>query len=235
MAAIAELSNGRVRVNRMPRNFTDKTTIFSVFPIKIEEVKHTLQPSQYIIDAAPEDGYSSLVVNCAFWLKEMELDLFQEMYVPSETLAKSIIHDYASGLLGYQPDQGPGLFVIPGDMTSKSKLDKYINEDFKSFSDLLNTARAKQKNWYIKLVQLTDALWARTNGNPVVVSDHARLACTKLSLSREWMIQFQTMEKSNCKACGHLVNPSYPVCSNCKSIINSDKAKELGIIFAAQD
>jgi hypothetical protein len=233
MAVLAELGSNRVRINRMPRNFVDKTTIISVFPWPIIETKVTLQPSEFRIEAAPEDGYSSLVVGCAFWLKEMELDVYQEMYVPSEVLAKSIINDYTSGLLGAQPERGPGLFILPGSMDTKSKLDKYISEDLKSFSSMLEAARARQKAWYIELVRMTDAMWARTNGNPVVVSDHARLACTKLSLTREWITQFQTMEKTNCKACGHLINPAYPVCSNCKSIINPDKAKELGIVFAS--
>jgi uncharacterized OB-fold protein len=41
------------------------------------------------------------------------------------------------------------------------------------------------------------------------------------------------MQKINCKACGTLVLPNFPVCPNCKAIVDEEKAKVLNIKFAS--
>ncbi len=224
----------QARVNRLPRNPIDKCTIVSIYPREIVEVKHTIQPSYYRIPAAPKDDFSTLVVGSASWLKEMEPDApYQEMYVGSMTLANSIITDYCQGLLGSGADRGPGVFYVPGTHTRK-ELKEYQNpETFEGFKSLLDRAKLRQRLWYQELVKLSDSLWARSNGNPLVITDDARLAATELGLMKDWMADFKAAELTNCKACGHMVNPMYPVCSNCKNIINPDKAKELGIQFAS--
>jgi uncharacterized OB-fold protein len=80
---------------------------------------------------------------------------------------------------------------------------------------------------------MADALWSRSNGNPLTISDEMKLAARELNLvNKEWLKDSQTMELVRCKACGSLKNPLYPICANCKSIDNPDKAKELGLVFA---
>jgi hypothetical protein len=122
-------------------------------------------------------------------------------------------------------DNMPGLFFIPGAQTLEA-----IKKDHK---DKLDAANQRQNNWYAALVRMADALWSRSNGNPLSISDDAKLAARSLNLvNKEWLKDSQTMELVRCAACGHLKNPLYPICSNCKSISDPAKAKELGIVFA---
>ena len=93
-------------------------------------------------------------------------------------------------------------------------------------------AKMKQKNWFTELVKIADVDWARTNGNPRAISDDSRLAAQKLGLQKAWMQDFRAVELNNCPACGAMININYPVCSNCKNIINTEKAKSLGLKFA---
>lgn len=220
-------------INRIPKNSMDKSTIVSVYPKAIAETKHTMQPSHFRIEAAEKDDFSILVVGCGSWLKEMALDQpFQEIYVGSTQIAQSFILDYSAGLLGYNVDQKPGLFSIPGAYDKKS-IRKYINpETLESFDSLISKARDQQRRWFLKLVDLTDSLWARSNGNPLCVNEDSRMAARELGVNKDWMRNFQASQMENCKACGHMVNPIYPVCSNCKNIINPERAKELGLAFA---
>ncbi len=98
---------------------------------------------------------------------------------------------------------------------------------------MLGKAIAAQKLYYAELVKLADSLWARTNGNPLSISDDARLAAKKLGFeNKPWMKDFAAVQMTNCKACGHMVNPIFPVCPNCKNVIDVNKAKEIGIQFA---
>jgi lipopolysaccharide biosynthesis regulator YciM len=71
----------------------------------------------------------------------------------------------------------------------------------------------------MELVKMTDTLWSRTNGNPLVVSDDARLAAKELALTnKDWMMDFQAVQNVRCTACGSLRNPLYPICPTCKSV-----------------
>ncbi len=49
---------------------------------------------------------------------------------------------------------------------------------------------------------------------------------------KPWMIDFTTITLINCPACGHMVRPGYPVCSNCKAIVNKELAEKMKIEFA---
>jgi hypothetical protein len=237
MNALAEFKSNKVRVNRIPRSPLDICTIVSISARAIYEEKITVNPSVYNIEAAEDGDYSLLVVKAASWLKEMEIgevDIYQEIPIGSISLANSIITDYCSGLLGYKPGiADPGLFCVAGEHTKKT-LEGFTDPiTKKAFKVLLEEARVRQRNWYSELVLQTDKLWARTNGNPIVVGEDAKIAAIKLNLNRDWMHNFASLEKINCKACGNLVNPAYPICPNCKAIINEEKAKAAGIKFAS--
>jgi len=82
------------------------------------------------------------------------------------------------------------------------------------------------------LVKLADSLWARSNGNPLAISDSMRTAAKELNLEKDWMKDFRMVETVRCKACGSLLNPMFPVCPTCKAINDPAKAKELGLTFA---
>ena len=119
----------------------------------------------------------------------------------------------------------PGLFFVPGVHTLES-----IRRDHK---DKLEAAQVRQKNWYTALVRMADALWSRSNGNPLAISEDMKMAAKDLNLiNKEWLKDSQTMDLVRCQACGSLKNPLYPICSNCKAITDPVKAKELGLVFA---
>ena len=89
-----------------------------------------------------------------------------------------------------------------------------------------------QKKWFLELVKLADIL-SRSNGNPLSISDDARLACKELNIqNKPWLGDLQASELVRCIACGNLRNPQFPICSVCKAIVDKDKAKELGLTFA---
>ena len=119
----------------------------------------------------------------------------------------------------------PGIFWIPGEINDILLRTKH--------KVVLENAKERQVRFWHTLIRLADSFWARTNGNPLCISDEMRLAAKELKMeSKEWMANFQMLGKINCKACGNPVNPLYPVCPSCKCIWDTDKAKELNIQFA---
>jgi hypothetical protein len=224
---IPGLANQLRRTVRSPVNPMDRSTIVSIYPRVINERKPTITPSQFVIPAGTFENPSILVVGSSSWWREVDQDQpLLEIPNSSIQVAESVVRDYCNGLLGCNmTDAIPGIFWIPGEYTVKSLKEKH--------PVLLQTARTKQNNYYDALIRMADGLWARTNGNPLVLSDDMRLAARERNqLNKDWMKDFTMMDQVRCPACGNLGNPNYPICANCKAIINKDKAKELGIEFA---
>jgi len=118
------------------------------------------------------------------------------------------------------------VFYIPGEWTAdRIKKEKRAE---------LDEAKRKQDNWYKYLVGAADSMWARSNGNPLSISDTMRLAAQELNLgtTKEWVKDAERVELVRCKACGSLKNPLYPICPNCKAIDDPERAKILGLTFA---
>lgn len=216
------------RTVRGPVNPLDKSTIVSIYPKEIDESKPTIQPGRFIIPPGTAETPSLLIVGPSSWWREIDEEQpLLEIPVSSIQIADSVVRDYANGILGCNmSDIMPGLFYIPGQQT--------VTDIKKNFSTELNKAIAKQKNWYQLLVKMGDSLWARSNGNPLAISEDMRLAARELNqTTRDWMKDFQMVDMTRCKACGSLMNPLYPVCASCKAINDPLKAKELGITFAS--
>jgi len=214
---------------RAPVNPLDKSTIVSILPKQIREIKYTIQPGVFELSPGSFDKPSLLVVGPSSWWKEMdEGQPFLEIPHSSIQVAHSVVRDYIVGMLGCDMgDRRPGLFYVPGEfqMTAfKARPD---------FSALMEQARDRQKNWFAELVRQADVLWARTNGNPLTISDDMKMAAKELGLNeKSWLKDFQAIGMVNCPACGTLKNPNYPVCQACKAITDPKKAAELGIKFA---
>lgn len=216
------------RTIRAPLNPLDKSTIVSIFPKRIEEVKPTIQPGRFIIEPGSYDKPALLTIGSSSWWKEMEPGQpLLEIPCSSIDIANSIVRDYCNGILGYNGEESmPGLFHVPGALT--------IDVIKKEYKHLLDAAVVKQRNWYSILVKRADIDWARSNGSPLTISPDMKLAAKELNLDadKEWTKDTQTMEKVRCKACGSLMNPLYPVCAVCKSVNDTVKAKALGLTFA---
>jgi hypothetical protein len=214
------------RTIRGPVNPMDKTTIVSIYPSEIVETKPTISPGRFLIPAGSYDSPSVVVVGPSSWWREIDEDQpLLEIPVSSIQIADSIIKDYCNGILGCNmADSMPGLFYVPGEHN--------LVDIKKSYKHELDAALARQRNWYSMLIKLADALWARSNGNPLAISDSMRVAAKEMNLNKDWMKDFRMVETVRCKACGSLLNPMFPICPTCKAINDPAKAKELGLTFA---
>ncbi len=209
-----------------PKNPLDVSTIFSILPLEINENKITVQPSFYSIPKGSIDSPAYLYVEGGSWWKEMdETQPLLEIQVNSMQLAEAIVKDYANSMVGFLGDGGrPGVFSIPGRITVAHLKAEYPG--------MLIKAVEGQTAWYKNLTKLADALWSRSNGNPLAISDIMRLAARELGLNKEWLQDFQMIEQERCKACGTFKSVNFPICPTCKAVTNEALAKQLDIKFA---
>lgn len=221
------LMNARRRTVRAPINPMDKSTVISIYPKEINERKHTISPGFFHIDAGSPEKPTLLIVGPSSWWKEIDEEQpLLEIPNGSVQVADSIVRDYCNGLLGCNMgDCMPGLFWLPGELT--------ITDIQAKHKDKFKKALNSQIKYFTALVKLADGLWARTNGNPLVISDDMRLGAKLLNLmNKDWMKDFTMAELVKCSACGSPRNPEFPVCPVCKAVTDPVKAKELGIVFA---
>lgn len=211
------------RLIRATKNPMDRCTIVSILPKAIDETKHTIEPGRFHIPAGTYEEPSILVVGSSSWWKDIDQDQpMLEIPVSSIQIADSVIKDYCNGMLGCDMGSAmPGLFFVLGEHKAIEIKMKYKSK--------LEETRAKQDNWYKILVRLADSLWARANGNPLVISEEMRLAARSLNFNdKAWLKDFTTVEMVKCKACGTLKHPDYPVCPICKAVdLTHPSAKDL--------
>ena len=233
------MSDFKRRTIRAPVNPLDKSTVVSIFPKHIIEKKVTIQPGVFEIMPGSPESPAILIVGPSSWWKEIdENQPLLEIPHSSIVVADSVVKDYCNGLIAFDMGENmPGLFFVPGSKQamSKNETDEQVTLAWikKEHKDKLEAAEVRQRNWYTALVRMADALWSRSNGNPLAISDDMKLAARTLNLvNKEWLKDSQTMDLVRCLACGFLKNPLYPICSNCKAISDPAKAKELGLVFA---
>lgn len=225
--SLATMPGGGRRVQRMPANPLDKTTIVSIYPRVIKERILTIYPGMFEIPAGTKENPGITLIGPSSWFKDIgEEQPILEIPVHSVAIAEAICKDYCKGLLGANPDDAyPGIFSIPGEHT--------VAEIKSTYANLLDIAERRQRKWFGNLVKIADTLWSRSNNNPLAISIDARLAAEQLGLKdKPWLQDFRTIAQVPCKACGFMVNPEFPVCANCKAIVNPEAAKERGIKFA---
>lgn len=210
---VAEFPPPRPALTRMPKNPIDKTTIVSIYPAPIREVKVTIEPGIFEIEAGRFDNPALLVVgSSSWWSYSGDTRPTIEVPISSISVAEAVVKDFSNGMIECDMvDARPGLFIVPGVISKLELIAKYKNE--------LEEANTRQRNWFFKLVKTADSLWAVSNGNPKAISDEMRLAAQELNLKdKPWLRDFRTIELTPCFACGSLKNPQFPVCANCKAI-----------------
>ena len=215
------------RTIRAPINPLDKSTVVSILPKLIVERKPTMQPGVFEILPGTFENPSVLPVGPSSWWREIDEDQpLLEIPVSSIQVADAIVRDYTNGLLACNMgDQMPGLFYLAGDFTAERLKKEHM--------PVLLAAQAKQKKWYLELIRIADILWSRSNGNPLSISNDARLACKELNIqNKPWLGDLQTAELVRCIACGSLRNQLFPICQTCKAIADPKLAKELNLTFA---
>ena len=216
------------RTIRAPVNPLDVSTIVSILPKEIDERKPTIEPGRFIIPKGSYENPSILVVGTSSWWKETDPDQpMLEIPHSSVVVANSVVLDCVGAMfMCDMASSMPGLFYLPG------RIEQVVVKTV--YKKQLDEANVKQRNWYLNLVKAADSLWARSNGNPLAISDDMRLAAESLNLKdKAWMQDFTTMELVNCPACGYLVKPGFPICSNCRTIVNKKLYDDLKLVQAS--
>lgn len=223
--AVGAFPDLRRRTIRGPSNPLDKATIVSICPKVLEDRKPTIQPGWFYVPAGTFEKPSILVVGPSSWWRDID-DEQPLLEIPTSAvqIAESVVTDYCNGMVGCDmATSRPGWFYVLGcKQNQKGEIQpmetlEWIKTEYKTE---LGIARDRQIKWYSTLVKMADSLWARSNGNPLALSDDMRLAARELGIEdrKDWMKDFQMIEKVRCMACGSLKNPAYPVCAVCKSI-----------------
>lgn len=208
---------------RSVRNPMDKSTIVSIYPKEIYDVKETIQPGRFVIPAGTYDNPSIYVVGPSSWWRDIDIEQpMLEIPVSATQIAHSLISDFVNGMLGCDMGSAmPGLFFVDGERELEEIRSKYAIR--------LAEAKVKQENWFRVLVKLADSLWARGGGNPLVIWDEMRLAAKELGMeTKPWIKDYLAIQMVRCFACGALRNPEFPICANCKNIdMQHPRAKEI--------
>lgn len=212
MRQVGEFNNRPRRMIRQPKNPQDIATIVSIFPMDINENKYTIWPGQFKIAAGSVSNPSVLTIGPSSWYFDRDLEMpIQEMVTGAVVVAESVINDYCSGLLEVSmPDKMPGLFFVPGEVTSDGILVKY--------KSALHAAKVKQDAWYQELVKQADGLWATSRNNPLAIWGIMKMAAKELGVDRPWLADFKISGLTKCFACGNLRDPEFPICPTCKTI-----------------
>lgn len=209
------------RTQRAPTNPMDKATVVSIYPIELHETKCTIQPGAFIVPPGSYEKPTCVTVGPSSWWREIDPEQpLLEIPVASILVADSVVRDYCVGLLGCNMgDSMPGLFYIPGEVTSAQML--------KEYKSLLDIANNKQRKWFEELVKMADIAWARTQGNPLAINELNKIAAKSLGYDdREWLRNYQSVNMVRCFACGTMKNPTFPVCPSCRAIDpNHENAK----------
>lgn len=228
---------GKQMINLLPRNPMDVTTIVSIYPRDIIDEKPTMFPARYVIKAAPIGGFSlTHIKGASFFIpSSIERQPPTEVQVNSMALTESILRDSIPTMNLVTAGHRPGIFAIPGNH-DKITVNLYKHADGRTFKELLEMANEWQQAYWADVMNEADSFWASTNGNPKSIPEDARLAAKILGMekSKPWMNNVIASEMSNCRACGEMINPAFPVCKHCHAILDVKKAEELGIQFAAR-
>lgn len=224
MSQVGILPGGIMRrpAIRQMVNPLDKCTIFSIYPKRIIEVKPTIEPGRFVLEAGSIQAPTKLIVGTSSWWKDFD-DTQPMLEIPQSSIivANSVVRDYCNGLLGCDMDaKMPGLWFEEGAKEQPNP-------------ERMALMKIKQNNWFEELMLIGDILWARTQGNPLSISDDMRLAVQELGIKdKPWLKDFNTIKLVPCKMCGHLRSEEYPMCPNCRHVADEKRAKELGMRFA---
>lgn len=206
----------------MPSNLReDVSTVISLVPLPINEVKPGLIPPAYHIDACkdPHTSCSILVIlraQFSVYIDETRPTL--TVPEPSDRVAESICRDLKVSWGHYVPDVvEPGLFWIRGAYKPAEILSSQAMPEIK---EMLFEAREKQMKWFSALVAEADDLWSRHRARRMI-SDLQRAAAKHLALQRDWDLSIEIKESlSVCKYCRADVHPEAMVCKACNGILD---------------
>jgi glucan phosphoethanolaminetransferase (alkaline phosphatase superfamily) len=122
----------------------------------------------------------------------------------------------------YRVDQHPALFAIPNEAVTQETLKK-------KYQHQVDEALAKQRQWFIALINLADDDWQQLH-NHRMISDIQRTAAKELGQKREWImvIDDEMDMPMGCPFCGtNLLDPTAPICPTCGKVHDPAKLAAL--------
>jgi len=198
-----------------------ETTVVSLLPFQLEERKPTLIPEWFVVPAA-KDGKPGIlhVKDCHSNLAMIEGKTFPVTH-SAEEISNSIVNDYCSSHLEASDDAKPALFWVFGRLSASDVLVQH--------KDKVDEARKKQNIWFMRLVRRADDDWEKTKQHRMI-TDLQRHAATSLGLhNKAWMTPIEPMELVKCPFCMHLIEKEAVICTNCKQVVDKEKAAKLGL------
>jgi hypothetical protein len=205
----------------MERYTKPSATVVSLVPFVIDETKPGMTPSRFFIEAAPTEGFSTLLVqDCRHGVY---LDEFRPvLVVPTspEEVAEAICFDYKRGQLGIVAGEAePGLFWVPGDYAAPEKHKALLAQ----FASQFREAERVQQGWFKALVSKADDEWGRFEQRGMI-SAMQKIAAARLKLERPWLIDGEVIASlSECPVCFEKVNPRAVICRHCDAILNEEE------------
>jgi hypothetical protein len=194
-----------------------EATIVSVYPFLIDESKPGLNPGRFIIPAAKEGDFETLIINDSRFAVYMDADR-GSLWIPHPGMlvAKSIVEDFIPFNMEATMETGPGVFYLEGALTKLEVMTKHKAR--------IDKARESQNRWFEALVILADNDWNKYHRHSTM-TDVQRFAAKKLGLKRDWLIT-KASDVKNCPACMGVIPEGASICQICRVIIDPEKAKK---------
>ena len=191
-------------------------TVVSLVPFAIPNIhKPGLVPAYFNIPSAEKAPVFFPVADGARGQYLVDQDKWISITVPAETISKALVFDYIMEQICVVPnDAEPAIFWVPGEYKDVAAIEK-------QFPGQIDKAKARQREWFLRLVQIADDDFKRT-GQSRSVTDLQRYAARELGLTREWITNDPGMI-TRCKSCYSLVSTEAAVCFACKAVLNAEK------------
>ena len=192
-----------------------KTTIVSIFPQEINEVKPGLFPGRYKLLASKDGKPTCTIISEATHYVYLDVDRgHMPVRNPSIQVAESIVHDFINSCMEISEDAYPGLFCVPGVHTPESVEKEFTTE--------LKMATTAQTNWYKNLVALANKDWSEFHKYNVV-SGIQKLAAKALGIKKDWTEISEARLQIACKFCLATIDTECVVCPNCHEVVNAER------------
>lgn len=194
-----------------------KASIISIVPFAITREFPGVFPGSYTIPASLDNIPEILHVDDGKEHRYVFDGKGVTIPVSGTELANSFVNDYVASQLAYNEEGHPGIFWVEG-FVNQSDLNGRLKQK-------LNDIKDKQYIWFKRLVTIADDDWQRYHQYKSI-SDIQRSAARYLNLDRDW-IDVISDSLATCPACGSNVRKGFPICANCKAVLDVEAAKKI--------
>lgn len=183
-------------------------TIVSVYPRELKANRpygpiEGQGSTDFILPAAPKDGYSKLVVEDCFqgtYYGENVSPQYRYDLVKAQSIADDIVNIWTKKVVGADSGFGPGIFIAEGDEPTQMELRNARDGQELYFEYLINQAETKYR--VFKFDEITDT--------------HRAAAVWMGREEVEWLRPIRRIKTKECPLCITNIPEQAVVCPNCK-------------------